>query len=347
MTKFKTLTNPFILKIKILLAYIKYFIKRNSTIFIHSIHNLLSRSKILSKHISISVLAVAFVSSEFISTSSNNIKLNTLFLPDPSVITQIVKSIEPYTPVLSESNIDISLTLVDSNKTDYVQQASILAMSSDNPYDGYAIKYAVQQGDTWSGVASKFNLKTGSVLASNGYDAAKLKKDPYLRIGQELVIPAEDVGSFTEWVQIYNDIQTAKRQEVAQRNTSSRSTTSRTSSGSKNVSVSSGLDFTSRNGYPGGWCTAGVIKFRPDVSHGWGNAGNWYRAAAAEGRSVGKIPRAGAIIVTGESGWGHVAYVASVSGDIVKLIDMNYVGRGRYSERTVNYHSIPTRGFIY
>ncbi len=300
------------------------------------------------KQLSISLLAAAFVGSNFIiSNQQSNLPLSQIFLPDPSTISSIVKAVTKYTPQLPSNPNEIvnALTGQDTARAanNYVEQVAILAMAKSNPYNGYAIKYTVVAGDTWSGIAQKFNLRTSSVLAANNYDASKLKNNPWLQIGQQITIPSENIdGGPQNWVQIYNDILASSQSQ-----TSTNSYSSQTYNSGSSYITSSGLDLTPYGGYPGGWCTAGVAKFRPDVGRNWGNAGNWYYAAASEGRAVGQTPRPGAIIVTRESGWGHVAYVQSVSGDIVNLIEMNYVAFGVFDHRSVNYHDIPTIGFIY
>lgn len=50
------------------------------------------------------------------------------------------------------------------------------------------------------------------------------------------------------------------------------------------------------------------------VLPGWGDAGSWYNNAANAGYSVGATPKANSIAVWTGDGYGHVAYVTSVSG---------------------------------
>ena len=52
-------------------------------------------------------------------------------------------------------------------------------------------------------------------------------------------------------------------------------------------------------------------------------------------------------MVTGESGWGHVAYVESVNGNTFTVSEMNYIGWGVYSTRTITTSQVPLYGFIY
>ncbi len=100
------------------------------------------------------------------------------------------------------------------------------------------------------------------------------------------------------------------------------------------------------NSFPYGYCTWYVAQKRT-VSWG-GNAGQWYSDAQSAGRPVGKTPQVGAIMVTNESYYGHVAYVESVNADgSFTVSEMNYAGWGVVDYRTVSPGSVPLIGFIY
>lgn len=100
------------------------------------------------------------------------------------------------------------------------------------------------------------------------------------------------------------------------------------------------------NHFPWGWCTWYVAERRGDVS--WmGNAREWLWNAQAQGRATGRIPAVGAILVTNESWWGHVAYVEAVNGDSVTISEMNYVGFGIASTRTISNSNGVILGYIY
>lgn len=100
--------------------------------------------------------------------------------------------------------------------------------------------------------------------------------------------------------------------------------------------------------FPDGYCTAYVARKRG----GWrtlGNAGEWLGNARAAGIPTGSTPIVGAIMVTNESGWGHVAYVESVDEANKKFTvsEMNYQGFGITSRRTLPYNFSRIKGFIY
>ena len=94
-----------------------------------------------------------------------------------------------------------------------------------------------------------------------------------------------------------------------------------------------------------GWCTW-YVSTRRYVP--WtGNAIDWFRNAAAMGFPEGRGPRVGAIMVSRESGWGHVAYVQSVDADGWTVSEMNYKGFGVVDTRHILPGQVPLVGFIY
>lgn len=96
-----------------------------------------------------------------------------------------------------------------------------------------------------------------------------------------------------------------------------------------------------------GWCTwyVSTKRYVPWM----GNAIAWFGNAAAMGYPEGQAPRVGAIMVTGESGWGHVAYVESVdvNGRGWTVSEMNYRGFGVVDTRHISPGEVPLVGFIY
>ncbi|HEV3100702.1 MAG TPA: CHAP domain-containing protein, partial [Candidatus Dormibacteraeota bacterium] len=74
----------------------------------------------------------------------------------------------------------------------------------------------------------------------------------------------------------------------------------------------------------------------------------WYGNAQAKGFATGHSPRPGAIMVTWESGYGHVAFVESVSVDGSWIVsEMNYVAFNTVDRRLIRPGGVPLIGFIY
>jgi surface antigen len=98
--------------------------------------------------------------------------------------------------------------------------------------------------------------------------------------------------------------------------------------------------------FPWGWCTW-YVSTRFNVT--WlGDAYQWFGNAQAQGYPVGSIPQPGSIMVTWESGLGHVAYVESVNPDGSWVVsEANFRGFGVTDEREVRPGQVPVIGFIY
>ena len=100
------------------------------------------------------------------------------------------------------------------------------------------------------------------------------------------------------------------------------------------------------NHFAYGYCTWYVANKR---NIPWfGNAIDWWPNARSYGQAEGSTPRVGAVMVTRESGYGHVAYVESVNADGSWTVsEMNFIGWNRVSTRTIRPGQAPVVGFIY
>jgi surface antigen len=100
------------------------------------------------------------------------------------------------------------------------------------------------------------------------------------------------------------------------------------------------------NHFAYGYCTWYVANKR--YIPWFGNAIDWWPNARAYGRAEGQLPQVGAVMVTRESGYGHVAYVESVNLDGSWTVsEMNFTGWNQVSRRTIHFGQIPLVGFIY
>jgi surface antigen len=100
------------------------------------------------------------------------------------------------------------------------------------------------------------------------------------------------------------------------------------------------------NHFAYGYCTWYVANKR--FVPWFGNAIDWWPNARSYGQAEGTVPRVGAVMVTRESGYGHVAYVESVAGDGSWTVsEMNFIGWNRVSTRTIRPGQVPLVGFIY
>lgn len=108
----------------------------------------------------------------------------------------------------------------------------------------------------------------------------------------------------------------------------------------------SGTTGNNSNTYSYGYCTWYVASMK-NVPGLWGNAGEWLGSASQSGYSTGSTPQEGSIIVTGESGYGHVGIVEKVEGSKIIISEMNYSGWGVINEREIDTSNPVIRGYIY
>ncbi|MDM8557033.1 RHS repeat-associated core domain-containing protein [Desulfococcaceae bacterium HSG7] len=78
-----------------------------------------------------------------------------------------------------------------------------------------------------------------------------------------------------------------------------------------------------------------------------GHAGTWLNQAKRNEFAIGKEPQEGAIMVTNESGYGHVAIVTSVDNNIITVSDSNWVETGKIGEHEYSTKSRKIKGYIY
>lgn len=224
------------------------------------------------------------------------------------------------------------------------------------------IAYKVGGGDTLSGLSAKFGITTNTIKWAND-----ISDEDAIKPGQTLtILPINGVlytGTGNEtleelasrykgnsnMIDSYNNLE-GKRiaagvkviipdgvKEEASKPAEPSATSGRLASVARGSSAPVSFRVGSySNGYAYGYCTYYVAS-RRSVPSSWGNANAWYYNAQASGYGVGSSPRPGAIAQTsgGYGGYGHVAFVESVSGDMVTVSEMNYAGWNRVSSRTV------------
>ena len=256
-------------------------------------------------------------------------------------------------------------------------EASICPVKKDPEEDGGVIIYEVKDGDTVSAIASSHGISTNTILWANELDnvnsimpgdkifilpvsglsytvksgddidslAKKYKADKdkiiafnnlpangELENGQEIIIP-DGQG---ETPQPAPSSTSSNSGMIAQRPYQSFETPGKTT-----LSGPAG----GGHRFPYGYCTWYVASKRY-VPWG-GNAGTWLYHAKAAGYSTGRAPKPGAIMVSSESWWGHVAIVEKVSGGTFTVSEMNYAGWAKRSTRTITIGSRAVKGFIY
>ncbi|UEX89743.1 COG3942 and LysM peptidoglycan-binding domain-containing protein [Staphylococcus ratti] len=93
------------------------------------------------------------------------------------------------------------------------------------------------------------------------------------------------------------------------------------------------------NLYTSGQCTAYAFQRRYDIgkpiNNGWGDAKNWRTAAEREGFRVNAMPEVGAVLVSEEGMYGHVALVEAVKPTHILVSEMNWIAPYVVSQRVI------------
>jgi LysM repeat protein len=186
----------------------------------------------------------------------------------------------------------------------------------------HGIVVTIHTGDTADSLAATYHVSSSTIVDFN-----LLRIDPNtLPEGMELVIPGGRGPTLTIKTEPYP---TAVR-----------------FGGGYKVTLGAPIGPYVNPRFPWGWCTW-YVSTRRDVT--WlGDAYQWFHNAQAQGYPVGSSPQAGSIMVTWESGLGHVAYVESVNADGSFLVsEANFRGFGVTSQRVITVRQVPLIGFIY
>lgn len=187
------------------------------------------------------------------------------------------------------------------------------------PVRGVVVR--VHQGDTAKSLAAAYHVDVNAVIDFN-----YLRDPDHLQPGTLLVVPSGQGKQFPD--------------QQASDNSGA------TWTGGLVVRLAGPVENVVGDHFPYGYCTWYVASRR---SVPWtGDAWQWYGEAQAYGWKTGQTPRVGAIMVTWESGWGHVAYVESVHPNGSWTVsEMNYTGWALIDERTIRPGQVPLIGFIY
>ena len=242
-----------------------------------------------------------------------------------------------------------------------------LALPSSAPVSHTPIAYVVGKGETLDSIAAKFRVTRDQILWSN----PALIGSQSVSAGQRIIVPpvpglvvfvgkqdtlAGLASKYHVSAQSVVDFNYLRTDSVVpgealvlpggRGGAISAPSSSGSSSGGASYSVRGDASYASSGQFPYGYCTWYVAQRRHVT---WtGNAYEWWPNARAQGRPEGQTPKVGAIMVTWESSYGHVAYVEQVNSDGSWVVsEMNFVAWGVVDHRTIRPGQVPLIGFIY
>lgn len=297
-------------------------------------------------HCALISLGIIVVLSNFKERLTAEAYFNDIVSTGPEAEYAIASSVDPYTSIIpNDSELLKKQILASETEAGFVNNSNSFTTqltSRETPLpDNSAgqVDYVVRNGDTLTGLGWKFGVKLSTLKYVNNIDNIDSIKP-----GIKITVPKKGYEVPTSQI-AKRDAQNKAKLAVSSRNTVTRDSSGRAlaSGGSATVKRDPG---SSNNGYPYGYCTYYVASKRY-VPSSWGDAKSWLNSASRAGYSTGSEPATGAIVVTKESWWGHVAYVEDVNGDEITISEMNARGWGVISRRTLSAHGGVIRGYIY
>ncbi len=187
------------------------------------------------------------------------------------------------------------------------------------------IVYTVKSGDTPDSLATKYRSNKDLIIAYNDAEISGLKE------GERIIIP--------------DGQQPVVRPTVGYNVATAASSSGFAWGGSSAVYGGGGYDY----GYCTWYASVRRAQIGRPVPSNLGNASTWKILAQRAGHGIGNTPQAGAIIWTPPRDYyGHVGFVESVDADgTVHISEMNTVGWGRVSTKTLTPEQAASYGYIY
>lgn len=274
------------------------------------------------------------------STSNTINPLDTLSSSEIAATAAQLAGLPETTSIVNQADSDQAQLSMIASGSSVITKPQVV--SSDYVSNKDIKTYTTVNGDTLASVAAKFNLNQQTLKWSNNLSSAILTP------GQKLLIPpvngivytvksgdtpaslAAKYGANESEIVAYNDAEISGLQPGEQIIIPGGSMPQPVVSAYSFASSGGGFAWGSSpvygsNGYDFGECTWYVATQIP-VPANWGNAATWaYYAAQTPGWQVSSIPTVGAIAQNSYSagGYGHVAIVKAVNGNMLLISDMN------------------------
>ena len=120
---------------------------------------------------------------------------------DPETTTAVLASLDPYTPLVAEGEIDFVQTAVEASHGGFADIGAL-----EHPFVTETTKleqaYVVRGGDTITGIAAQFGLHVATIAERNGIAPKDIES---IQPGTELIIPAADTSDSLAWLVALNE----------------------------------------------------------------------------------------------------------------------------------------------
>jgi len=257
---------------------------------------------------------------------------------DPIKTGQLAMNLNQYLPPQLYADPD-QVVLDEMTKKESYTLAQQLSVNAGAPSDGVperqAPTYIVEQGETISQVATRFNLHVGTILDANNLSVEDLNK---IRPGTELKIPSSDTDTSNDWLVALNKLEAERkaRAEAEAAAASRRRTTSIARADDGGYVASASISRSSS------YIKVIGTSYEQCVPWARANSGVQIRGYAGNIAATQSEPQVGGIAL--DRFFGHASVVVGISGDYIIVHEANYI-RGKITERSVPRAAI--RGYVY
>jgi len=253
--------------------------------------------------------------------------------PRTEIIEYIVKDGDITGSIAEDFGISVSTILWENNLS---SRSIIKPGQTLTILPSTGLTHKIKSGDTVTALAKTYRADEQNIIEYN-----ELENATDIQVGQTLIIPSgkKPTPVYVAPQRYASNTATTYNQQT----TYSNSTSDQALYNQKIYSRPASAYGSHR--FPWGQCTWYVAQRRyvPWAGH----AKQWIANARAYGYQIGNSPKAGAIIVTRESWYGHVGYVESVGSGTVTFAEANYKGLGVITRRTLKVNDRRILGYIY
>jgi len=127
---------------------------------------------------------------------------------DAAQAAKFINEAEKYTPILEENSSNYAFNYY-IEKSDGFASKELGDNSINTQIAEKDFEYIVQQGDTITTIAQKFDLHVASIVEKNGIDVNRIEN---IKSGEKLVIPADDFSTSKSWLAELNQKKEEERQ---------------------------------------------------------------------------------------------------------------------------------------
>lgn len=282
-------------------------------------------------HVGLFIIFIFVFISNILTSYANNQPVKSIVLAslDEKELKNFAEGVSHYSKVTNIIDIDGAELAYQYTQDEYLDAPEIIETSKTASVEikkepeipiqrKDTVKYTVQSGDTVSGLAKKFDLKIASIQSLNN-----IGSNGMIKPGQELKIPAKDLTT----AQIAQNKPTTRNRYIASAEASEgRVARNNQYNGSKSV------EYVSRSS---GQCVPWAREYSGKPVYG---VAKWIIPNSQD-------PAVGGVMLTNESGYGHVAVVTSINGDSIEVMERNYVS-GWITKRQIPKNSSVIRGYF-